>query len=95
MLILKSFKLIIFLFSFKLTEITEMSSIQRHEALSYLMLWDCIINACAKSPVALRSVYTAWLHENNYEEVFQNTGTFNLLMLLKFVYLFFFVSYFL
>ncbi|KAM7355402.1 E3 ubiquitin-protein ligase listerin [Cochliomyia hominivorax] len=55
-------------FSFKLTEISEMKKIERHEALSYLMLWDCIIYACAKSPVALRSVYTSWLHENKYEE---------------------------
>lgn len=46
-----------------------MESIERHEAFSYLMLWDCIIYACAKSPVALRSVYTSWLHENKYEEV--------------------------
>uniref|UniRef100_A0A1I8NVG8 E3 ubiquitin-protein ligase listerin n=1 Tax=Stomoxys calcitrans TaxID=35570 RepID=A0A1I8NVG8_STOCA len=55
-------------FSFKLTELSEMSAIDRHEALSYLMLWDCIIYACAKSPVALRSVYTTFLHENKYEE---------------------------
>ncbi|XP_046806997.1 E3 ubiquitin-protein ligase listerin [Lucilia cuprina] len=55
-------------FSFKLTEIGKTATIDRHEALSYLMLWDCIIYACAKSPVALRSVYTSWLHENKYEE---------------------------
>lgn len=46
-----------------------METIERHEAFSYLMLWDCVIYACAKSPVALRSVYTSWLHENKYEEV--------------------------
>ncbi|XP_011292059.2 E3 ubiquitin-protein ligase listerin [Musca domestica] len=55
-------------FSFKLTEISEMQPVDRHEAFSYLMLWDCIIYACAKSPVALRSVYTTFLHENKYEE---------------------------
>ncbi|XP_075159606.1 E3 ubiquitin-protein ligase listerin [Haematobia irritans] len=55
-------------FSFKLTELTEMSSLNKHEAFSYLMLWDCIIYACANSPVALRSVYTTFLHENKYEE---------------------------
>ncbi|XP_073835872.1 E3 ubiquitin-protein ligase listerin-like isoform X2 [Musca autumnalis] len=55
-------------FSFKLTEISEMQAVDRHEAFSYLMLWDCIIYACAKSPVALRSVYTTFLHENKYEE---------------------------
>lgn len=49
-----------------------MEHIERHEAFSYLMLWDCIIYACAKSPVALRSVYTSWLHENKYEEVFSH-----------------------
>uniref|UniRef100_A0A1A9X109 E3 ubiquitin-protein ligase listerin n=1 Tax=Glossina brevipalpis TaxID=37001 RepID=A0A1A9X109_9MUSC len=55
-------------FSFKLTEITEMEIVDRHETFSYLMIWNCIVFACAKAPVALRSVYTSWLHENKYEE---------------------------
>jgi len=56
-------------FSFKLTELEDLEPIDRHDAFSYLLIWDCIINACAKSPVALRSVYTSWLNENRYEEV--------------------------
>ncbi|XP_017127246.1 E3 ubiquitin-protein ligase listerin [Drosophila elegans] len=57
-------------FTFKLTELEDLEAIDRHDALSYLLLWDCIINACAKSPVALRAVYTNWLHDNKYEENF-------------------------
>ncbi|KAH8258638.1 hypothetical protein KR038_003248 [Drosophila bunnanda] len=57
-------------FSFKLTELEDLEPIDRHDALSYLFLWDCIINACAKSPVALRAVYTNWLNDNKYEENF-------------------------
>ncbi|XP_017135075.1 E3 ubiquitin-protein ligase listerin [Drosophila miranda] len=57
-------------FSFKLTELDHLEPIDRHDALSYLFLWDCIINACAKSPVALRAVYTNWLNDNRHEENF-------------------------
>ncbi|XP_034103440.1 E3 ubiquitin-protein ligase listerin isoform X1 [Drosophila albomicans] len=57
-------------FSFKLAELEDLEPIDRHDAFSYLLIWDCIINVCAKSPVALRSVYTSWLHENHYEENF-------------------------
>ncbi|KAH8303692.1 hypothetical protein KR018_011703 [Drosophila ironensis] len=57
-------------FTFKLSELEDLEPIDRHDALSYLFLWDCIINACAKSPVALRSVYTNWLNDNKYEENF-------------------------
>ncbi|EDW69877.1 E3 ubiquitin-protein ligase listerin [Drosophila virilis] len=57
-------------FSFKVTELEDLEPIERHDAFSYLLLWDCIINTCAKSPVALRSVYTSWLNENHYEENF-------------------------
>lgn len=56
-------------FTFKLTELEDLEPIDRHDAFSYLLIWDCIINVCAKSPVALRSVYTSWLNENHYEEV--------------------------
>lgn len=56
-------------FSFKLTELEDLEPIDRHDAFSFLLIWDCIINVCAKSPVALRSVYTSWLNENRYEEV--------------------------
>ncbi|KAL7734397.1 hypothetical protein ACLKA6_010729 [Drosophila palustris] len=57
-------------FSFKLTDLEDLEPIDRHDAFSYLLIWDCIINVCAKSPVALRSVYTSWLNENRYEENF-------------------------
>ncbi|EDV97987.1 E3 ubiquitin-protein ligase listerin [Drosophila grimshawi] len=57
-------------FSFKLTELEDLEPIDRHDAYSYLLIWDCIINACAKSPVALRSVYTSWLNDNHFEENF-------------------------
>ncbi|KAH8259572.1 hypothetical protein KR026_006780 [Drosophila bipectinata] len=57
-------------FTFKLSELEDLEPIDRHDALSYLFLWDCIINACAKSPVALRAVYTNWLNDNKYEENF-------------------------
>ncbi|XP_030078799.1 E3 ubiquitin-protein ligase listerin isoform X2 [Drosophila hydei] len=57
-------------FSFKVTELEDLEPIDRHNAYSYLLIWDCIINCCAKSPVALRSVYTSWLNENHYEENF-------------------------
>ncbi|XP_030373651.1 E3 ubiquitin-protein ligase listerin [Scaptodrosophila lebanonensis] len=57
-------------FNFKLTELEDLQPIDSHEAYSYLLLWECIINACAKSPVALRSIYTNWLIENKYEESF-------------------------
>nr|NP_730427.1 listerin E3 ubiquitin protein ligase 1 [Drosophila melanogaster]Q9VW09.2 RecName: Full=E3 ubiquitin-protein ligase listerin; AltName: Full=Listerin E3 ubiquitin protein ligase 1; AltName: Full=RING-type E3 ubiquitin transferase listerin [Drosophila melanogaster]AAF49146.2 listerin E3 ubiquitin protein ligase 1 [Drosophila melanogaster] len=57
-------------FTFKLSELDDLEPIDRHNALSYLFLWDCIINACAKSPVALRAVYTNWLNDNKYEENF-------------------------
>ncbi|XP_016959436.2 E3 ubiquitin-protein ligase listerin [Drosophila biarmipes] len=57
-------------FTFKLAELEDLEPIDRHDALSYLFLWDCIINACAKSPVALRAVYTNWLNDNKYEENF-------------------------
>ncbi|XP_017072343.1 E3 ubiquitin-protein ligase listerin [Drosophila eugracilis] len=57
-------------FTFKLSELEDLEPINRHDALSYLFLWDCIINACAKSPVALRAVYTNWLNDNKYEENF-------------------------
>lgn len=56
-------------FNFKVTELEDLEPIDRHDAFSYLLIWDCIINCCAKSPVALRSVYTSWLNENHYEEV--------------------------
>ncbi|KAL9902258.1 E3 ubiquitin-protein ligase listerin [Glossina fuscipes fuscipes] len=55
-------------FSFKLTEIAKMEPINHQEAFSYLMLWNCVIFACVKAPVALRSVYTAWLCGNKYKE---------------------------
>ncbi|ALC44763.1 l-3-76BDr [Drosophila busckii] len=57
-------------FSFKLSELDDLEPIDRHAAFSYLLIWDCIINVCAKSPVALRSVYTSWLNDNRYEENF-------------------------
>uniref|UniRef100_A0A1B0GD60 E3 ubiquitin-protein ligase listerin n=1 Tax=Glossina morsitans morsitans TaxID=37546 RepID=A0A1B0GD60_GLOMM len=59
-------------FSFKLTEIAKMEVINHQEAFSYLMLWNCVIFACVKAPVALRSVYTAWLCGNKYKEVLMN-----------------------
>jgi len=68
-------------FTFKLSELDDLEPIDRHNALSYLFLWDCIINACAKSPVALRAVYTNWLNDNKYEEV--GNDTLNLLIILN------------
>lgn len=49
-----------------------MEVVNHQEAFSYLMLWNCVIFACVKAPVALRSVYTAWLCGNKYKEVFMN-----------------------
>ncbi|TDG45249.1 hypothetical protein AWZ03_008311 [Drosophila navojoa] len=57
-------------FNFKVTELDDLEPIDRDDGFSYLLIWDCIINCCAKSPVALRSVYTSWLNENHYEENF-------------------------
>lgn len=76
-------------FTFKLSELEDLEPIDRHDALSYLFLWDCIINACAKSPVALRAVYTNWLNDNKYEEVGKQYGncTNDLGCTLKFRYI--------
>ncbi|EDW76782.1 uncharacterized protein Dwil_GK19431 [Drosophila willistoni] len=57
-------------FTFKLTELDDLEPIDKHNALSYLLIWDCVLNACARSPVSLRAVYTNWLNENHYEENF-------------------------
>ncbi|CAD7003345.1 unnamed protein product [Ceratitis capitata] len=57
-------------FSFKITEIDEFSKIDREKAFTYLLMWDCIIHACVKSPLAMRTIYTSWLYENKFFEKF-------------------------
>lgn len=41
----------------------------RDRTLAYLLLWDCILGICAKSPSELRSIYASWITRNHYEQV--------------------------
>uniref|UniRef100_A0A182QYR1 E3 ubiquitin-protein ligase listerin n=1 Tax=Anopheles farauti TaxID=69004 RepID=A0A182QYR1_9DIPT len=52
-------------------ESMEQESVQevRSHALSYLLLWDCILSICAKAPAELRSIYASWISRNNLEQL--------------------------
>ncbi|KAL9692643.1 hypothetical protein quinque_015722 [Culex quinquefasciatus] len=41
----------------------------RDRTLAYLLLWDCILGICAKSPSELRSIYASWITRNHYEQI--------------------------
>ncbi|XP_067647610.1 E3 ubiquitin-protein ligase listerin isoform X2 [Eurosta solidaginis] len=57
-------------FSFKISEIDEFEIIDSQKALGYLFMWDCILDACVKSPLFVRSIYTSWLYERRFFEKF-------------------------
>ncbi|XP_054731911.1 E3 ubiquitin-protein ligase listerin [Anastrepha obliqua] len=57
-------------FSFKASEIDEFDAIENERGFSYLLMWDCILHACVKSPLFVRTIYTSWLYENRYLEKF-------------------------
>lgn len=43
--------------------------IDRSTTLSFLLLWDSILFVCSAAPAELRSVYTAWITQNNLQDV--------------------------
>lgn len=58
--------------SYKTTELDGLSEIPKEKSIPFLLLWDCILNACDKAPPELRSVYASFLVENKYEQVLLN-----------------------
>lgn len=59
-------------FNYKITDTDDVSAVQmigKDQILAYLLLWDCILGICAKSPSELRSIYASWITANHYEQV--------------------------
>ncbi|CAO1404688.1 unnamed protein product [Diamesa hyperborea] len=57
-------------FNFKINELDFLSKISPNVAMSYLLLWDCILNFCCTAPAELRSIYARWITTNQFEEIF-------------------------
>lgn len=53
-----------------MNELDSMKEISKTSAISYLLLWDCILNVCSTAPAELRSIYARWISENEYMSVF-------------------------
>ena len=66
-------------YSFKINEINTLTKMPKKVAISYLLLWDCILNFCAQAPSELRSIYARWITENEYDGVSKtkNVATWN------------------
>lgn len=56
-------------FNFKINELEFLSKVSPNVAMSYLLLWDCILNLCYTAPAELRSIYARWITTNQFEEV--------------------------
>lgn len=59
-------------FNYKLTDTEDVPAqdvLGRDRTVAYLLLWDCILEICAKSPSEIRSIYASWITRNHYEQV--------------------------
>ncbi|XP_055533592.1 E3 ubiquitin-protein ligase listerin [Wyeomyia smithii] len=60
-------------FNHRITASDEDSSVVQQlgksKTLAYLLLWDCLLGICAKSPSELRSIYASWITRYQYEQV--------------------------
>lgn len=52
--------------SFKSNELDDLSDVPRDISIPFLLLWDCIIEVCAKSGSEIRSTYAAFLTETQF-----------------------------
>ncbi|XP_058066938.1 E3 ubiquitin-protein ligase listerin [Anopheles bellator] len=41
----------------------------KSRCLPFLLLWDCILDICAKAPSELRSIYAAWISHHQFEHL--------------------------
>uniref|UniRef100_W4VS17 E3 ubiquitin-protein ligase listerin n=1 Tax=Corethrella appendiculata TaxID=1370023 RepID=W4VS17_9DIPT len=48
---------------------TTITSLPQNTAISYLLLWDCIVNICSLAPPELRSIYASWITSNHFEQI--------------------------
>lgn len=64
-------------FNFKINELDFLSKISPNVAMSYLLLWDCILNFCCTAPAELRSIYARWITTNQFEEVTKKKNSLN------------------
>lgn len=48
-------------FSFKSNELDGLRAVPHDVALPYLLLWDCVLDVCAKAGAELRAIYAAYL----------------------------------
>ena len=55
--------------SFKMNELDSLSKMPRKVAITYMLLWDCILNFCSQAPPEIRSIYARWITENKFDEV--------------------------
>ncbi|XP_053685339.1 E3 ubiquitin-protein ligase listerin [Sabethes cyaneus] len=60
-------------FNLRITETDEDSSVVqqlgKNQTWAYLLMWDCLLGICAKSPSELRSIYASWITRYHYEQV--------------------------
>jgi hypothetical protein len=58
-----------FLYSFKQNELDDLANLPDNISFSYLLLWDCILNFCAKAPAEIRSIYAQWISVHGFQDV--------------------------
>jgi hypothetical protein len=58
-----------FIDSFTFKPSQEMDGVDKSDLLSYLLLWDSILEICGHSPPELRSTYAYWITDHQYEQV--------------------------
>ncbi|XP_062543910.1 E3 ubiquitin-protein ligase listerin [Armigeres subalbatus] len=59
-------------FNYKINEIEDGPAFEQlggDRTAAFLLVWDCILGICAKSPSELRSIYASWITRNHYEQV--------------------------
>lgn len=59
-------------FNYKINETDVVPAVEqlgKDRSVACLLLWDCILEICAKSPSELRSIYASWITRNHYEQV--------------------------
>lgn len=66
-------------FNYKINETDVVPAVEqlgKDRSVACLLLWDCILEICAKSPSELRSIYASWITRNHYEQVWNHFKCF-------------------
>lgn len=60
-------------FSFKATELDDLNDIPIDISIPHLLLWDCILDICAKSSSELRSTYASYITDTKFDNSMLNS----------------------